>query len=477
VLLPPQLRLVASAYAPQVVCAGQQYVFASFWDRKRTLAALQAAWLKSGSPYAPLYLAGTPPDASSPGAAVPQRSEAVHAAEQREEAQAPQPPAAKPQAERAALRTEAADGGGATQHVDQEPAHLDGLLAAARQSPEPLLSPPSPIVSSAAASIPDVLPASCALGEPSPPPADGVLLPVARDGTATEALLDCSPGEFFALFLQDGSRFTEAFRCARGEADVQVCCCVHSAACVLAAPLRATQHSVVHCGCVCACVRVVYGRGCKQVSPWGGDSSDDACCARVVNFRAPLDSMKGFRVPGIPKSTRIREEQRCAAGCRLASMQVLGICSVLTNVRLRIACAPPAAQKKARRSTNAPRAVSRASSCWSPRPRSWTFPTVRARVCMHGAAMCALLWHHTANHADALRTHTDAAGDSFVLDARLELRCVQPSPPRCRASVLFRVRWLRPLWLASIRNTIESQSRTSTAEAFRMCAHTYACPV
>jgi hypothetical protein len=58
-----------------------------------------------------------------------------------------------------------------------------------------------------------------------------------------------------------------------------------------------------------------------------------------------------------------------------------------------------------------------------------------------------------------------------VLDARLELRCVQPSPPRCRATVLFRVRWLHPPMLGAIRKKIESQSLTSTAEAFRMCAH------
>jgi hypothetical protein len=217
-----------------VVCADQTYVFASFWDRKRTLAALQAAWLKSGSPYAALYLAGAPPDAPSPraasGAVVPQRSEAVHAAE--EEAL----PAAKAHAtEEHPATTDAAAkddvNGGAATHDEQQPAHLGGLLAAARQASEPLLSPPSPIVSSSAsASIPDIMPsAACAAREPAPPPDDGVLLSVARDGAGTEALLECSPGEFFALFLQDGSRFTEAFRCARGESDIQVraLCCTH----------------------------------------------------------------------------------------------------------------------------------------------------------------------------------------------------------------------------------------------------------
>ena len=69
------------------------------------------------------------------------------------------------------------------------------------------------------------------------------------------------------------------------------------------------------------------------------------------------------------------------------------------------------------------------------------------------------------------------AGDAFLLDARLELRAVRAAPPRTAASVHFRVRWLSPPFLSSIRHKIESQSTTSIGEAFRMCvARAVGCP-
>ena len=60
-------------------------------------------------------------------------------------------------------------------------------------------------------------------------------------------------------------------------------------------------------------------------------------------------------------------------------------------------------------------------------------------------------------------------GDAFLLDARVELRASSAGPPRCTARVHFCVRWLQPPRLGAIRQKIENQSTSSTAEAFRMC--------
>ena len=46
------------------------------------------------------------------------------------------------------------------------------------------------------------------------------------------------------------------------------------------------------------------------MEPWHEEGANSV---RSVRFRAPLDALKGsFRLPGIPKTTRIVDEQRCA---------------------------------------------------------------------------------------------------------------------------------------------------------------------
>ena len=252
-------------------------MFASFWDRKRMLAVLQDAWVASGSRYAQAYITASASASAPPAAAelssskpaddtmlVPQRGD--DAARERD---------AEPHAVPAVKAAPPPDGAATSSPnaVAPRTPSLEQLVAAANKTPEPLLSPPSPIVSSTVASVPDALPATCALRPPAPPTDDAEPLPIAHDGVGTEAALDCTPGEFFALFMADGSRFTEAFRAARGETDI-------------------------------------------EVAPWsdsnGESSVGEAACARLVTFRAPLDAMKGaISLPGIPKSTRIREEQRC----------------------------------------------------------------------------------------------------------------------------------------------------------------------
>jgi hypothetical protein len=255
----------------------------SFWDRDKAATALLDAWLASGAPAAGLFMdamekLGNVASVGPAASAVPQRGDAASSdsgepGESGESGESEAEPhdahaaatAAHEQAE--ATPDDAAPSPGPTAE------HLGSLLDAARQTQEPLLSPPAPVVTSqpgggdAPAPIPQLLPSACAAAPPAPPAEGAAPLPVAPGGEV-EAELDCSPAEFFALFLADGSRFTEAFRSARGEREV-------------------------------------------AVQPWRDDTGG-AACRRVVTFRAPLDAMKGMRLPGIPHSTRIREEQRCA---------------------------------------------------------------------------------------------------------------------------------------------------------------------
>jgi len=269
--------------AVEIVYGPNHVVLTSFWDRDKAATALLDAWLASGAPAAGLFMdamekLGNVASVGPAASAVPQRGDAASSdsgepGESGESGESEAEPhdahaaatAAHEQAE--ATPDDAAPSPGPTAE------HLGSLLDAARQTQEPLLSPPAPVVPSqlgggdAPAPIPRLLPSACAAAPPAPPAEGAAPLPVAPGGEV-EAELDCSPAEFFALFLADGSRFTEAFRSARGEREV-------------------------------------------AVQPWRDDTGG-AACRRVVTFRAPLDAMKGMRLPGIPHSTRIREEQRCA---------------------------------------------------------------------------------------------------------------------------------------------------------------------
>ena len=269
--------------AVEVVYGPHRVHLTSFWDRDKAATALLDAWLASGAPAAGLFMdamekLGNVASVGPAASAVPQRGDAASSdsgepGESGESGESEAEPhdahaaatAAHEQAE--ATPDDAAPSPGPTAE------HLGSLLDAARQTQEPLLSPPAPVVPSqlgggdAPAPIPQLLPSACAAAPPAPPAEGAAPLPVAPGGEV-EAELDCSPAEFFALFLADGSRFTEAFRSARGEREV-------------------------------------------AVQPWRDDTGG-AACRRVVTFRAPLDAMKGMRLPGIPHSTRIREEQRCA---------------------------------------------------------------------------------------------------------------------------------------------------------------------
>jgi hypothetical protein len=211
----------------QIVCNGHVYIFASVWDRDRALAALQDAWVASGSRYAELWLETQTHAVGAPRAedvlAVPQRGSGGASASSDEERSDEEP--VTPQEARTQPRAAADDEGTSPEPEPVTPttessAHLDDLLEAASQSPEPLLSPPAPLIPAAAAASPSARPAACAGAQPAPPPDGGVKLPVAPDG-GEEALLDCTPSEFFALFLSNESRFVEAFRSARGETNIE----------------------------------------------------------------------------------------------------------------------------------------------------------------------------------------------------------------------------------------------------------------
>jgi len=364
--------------AIEVVYGPHRLVLTSFWDRDKAATALLDQWLASGSSAARLFLDSVekPGVGVGPGA-VPARGDDAESSESsgsessEPEATTPQPEPPKQQTPVNIDAETEAHGMAEATDADSSPGptaeHLGSLLDAARQTKELLLSPPAPLVPSALGggeaptAIPALLPTACALAPPAPPAEGAAPLPVSPDGEAS-AELDCTPAEFFALFLADGSRFTEAFRSARGEREV-------------------------------------------EVQRWRDDAGDGgAACRRVVTFRAPLDAMKGMRLPGIPHSTRIREEQRCAFHDCSASGE--------------------------------------------------------------GEPQLIVL--------DSTSSQLDIPyGDAFVLEARLQLRDARASasgaPPRCAASVAFRVRWLKsPPRLPGIKHKIESTSRESTAEAYRM---------
>jgi len=103
-------------------------------------------------------------------------------------------------------------------------------------------------------------------------PAMNAAMPPLEDGyTELDVGCDCCSftiADFYTLVFSDGSRFLEAFRAARGESDV-------------------------------------------VVMPWADTANGFA--VRTVTWTSPLAgaSVRGLRMPGIPPSTRIQEEQRC----------------------------------------------------------------------------------------------------------------------------------------------------------------------
>jgi hypothetical protein len=431
---------------------GHKLIFASLWNRDRALKALRDAWAASGSSAAKLVLQSDDAHADT-GAAVPQRSEAVRPTQPHKLAA----PSTPDRADAAPQRSEHARGthGAHDAALDESSSasassHGQGLLEAASRAPEPLLSPPAPILSpdAAATPLPDLLPAACAAAAPQPAPRDYALLPVAQDRIGTEALLECSATEFFALFLADGSRFTEAFRSARGERDIKARS--RGFACSLqCCARRGASRRTPTAGSPDLCHALP-----PQVSPWSDSSDAGAACTRTVTFRAPLDAMKGsFHIPGIPKTTRIKEEQRCGA-------------AALHDVRPALTCCA------ASRKVLVPRLLRRRLRAAAHRAR------VHVRTARHpirrGSYLAALrfaavIWLPLVvlmPSSGSLR-----AGDSFLLDVRLELHTVSESPARCGAQVHFRVHWLHTPRLAPIRKKIEAQSKASTADAFRMCAH------
>ncbi len=146
--------------ALEIICGGHRTVFASFWDRDRALGAIMAAWRDH----------------------------------QRQSGAAPAP-------EASATPPDDAGESAAPVHDDDDD---DDDLATEEDVPVPA-SPRGPLLVT------------------SLPPADGFtpLLLNAEDGSPA-LTLGCNAEELYTLCFADGSRFTEAFRAARGEWDVQV---------------------------------------------------------------------------------------------------------------------------------------------------------------------------------------------------------------------------------------------------------------
>jgi len=139
---------------------------------------------------------------------------------------------------------------------ESEPAHADTLASDAQ--------PAAPAATTAEPAQPAPAPRQMRLQAATLPPVGYTQLQLG--GAAGDALtLTCNAEELWTLCFADGSRFTEAFRSARGECDI-------------------------------------------VVPPW---SQDGEAYTRQVTFRAPLEAMRAIRLPGIPTSTRIREDQRC----------------------------------------------------------------------------------------------------------------------------------------------------------------------